>query len=564
MNKQPEIIYAAYLRKSSEDSSKQVLSIPAQRSELESLALKQGIIVTHWFEESMSAKDPGRPIFNQLMELVKTEKVQGIIAWKLDRLARNTVDGGIIQYSLQKGYLKEITTSERTHYSADNVFMTTFEFASSTQFVVDLSTNVKRGLRKRLELKKIPTGMAKFGFTNDKYKDKGDRGWLVNKEQLSLAKQMLDMYLSGNYSGGDIYNWAIQTGVLTTKFKSVGGKIIKRSQVYNLLSDPLYAGFFYDNGIRIELHDSLPRLITEEQHNKILRMLGNKNAPKTQKHEVTFSGYIYSPEGEFVGPDIKQQIICQCKYKFSYLNKTHCPKCQIEINKIPSPKYLDYTYYRNVPRSKRKESAKYIEESKVTEQFISYVQDNLLLSDELTEWCKKYFRELDDAEMQKSLSIETTQINTLQKLNSKKSKYREMYADGLISKEEYLEDIKTIDKDIQAINITKESQVDWLSKADEIVSLGKEFSNIFNSDNVKAKRSVLSKLGSNLIWNEQNISVVNPRPVQLLIDGLKTAKEYNNQFEPNSTLATKDKTDTFASVCPILLPRLDSNQRPIA
>ncbi|PIX99404.1 hypothetical protein COZ22_02560 [bacterium (Candidatus Howlettbacteria) CG_4_10_14_3_um_filter_37_10] len=59
--------YVIYCRKSSESEDRQVLSIPAQISELQELAQKNGLKIVEVLTESQSAKAPGRPIFNHMM-----------------------------------------------------------------------------------------------------------------------------------------------------------------------------------------------------------------------------------------------------------------------------------------------------------------------------------------------------------------------------------------------------------------------------------------------------------------------------------------------------------------
>ena len=64
------------------------------------MAQKQGLEVVKIFQESQSAKKPGRKYFGQMMDGIKKGKADGILAWKLDRLARNPIDGGEISWML--------------------------------------------------------------------------------------------------------------------------------------------------------------------------------------------------------------------------------------------------------------------------------------------------------------------------------------------------------------------------------------------------------------------------------------------------------------------------------
>ena len=57
-----------YLRKSSEAEDRQVQSIDAQKRELSDFAQEHGLEVIEVFEESQSAKAPGRLVFTEMIE----------------------------------------------------------------------------------------------------------------------------------------------------------------------------------------------------------------------------------------------------------------------------------------------------------------------------------------------------------------------------------------------------------------------------------------------------------------------------------------------------------------
>src|SRR3989344_8761729 len=116
-----------YARKSTDVEDKQVLSIDAQLCELRALARKNELEIIEEFVEKKSAKIPGRVIFNDMMSRIGSGEAQGIICWTIDRLARNPVDGGQIQWLLQQGVIKHIQTHDRSHFPNDNVLMMSVE-----------------------------------------------------------------------------------------------------------------------------------------------------------------------------------------------------------------------------------------------------------------------------------------------------------------------------------------------------------------------------------------------------------------------------------------------------
>src|SRR3989344_3433934 len=90
--------YFLYARKSTD--------VEDQLAVLRAVAKEQELNIVEEFIEKQSAKMPGRLVFNEMMELVEKGEAQGIICWKLDRLARNPVDSGRISWLLQQGVIQ--------------------------------------------------------------------------------------------------------------------------------------------------------------------------------------------------------------------------------------------------------------------------------------------------------------------------------------------------------------------------------------------------------------------------------------------------------------------------
>jgi DNA invertase Pin-like site-specific DNA recombinase len=100
-----------YARKSTDVEDKQVLSIEAQITELRAFAKNENLEIMEELIEKQSAKIPGRPIFNSMLNRIEKGEVSGILSWHPDRLARNSVDGGRIIYLLDAGKLNFLKVS---------------------------------------------------------------------------------------------------------------------------------------------------------------------------------------------------------------------------------------------------------------------------------------------------------------------------------------------------------------------------------------------------------------------------------------------------------------------
>ena len=142
--------YFLYARKSTDIEDKQVRSIDDQLAVLRALAKTEELNIVEEFIEKQSAKRPGRPVFSEMLLRIEKGEAQGIICWKLDRLARNPIDGGQISWFLQKGTIQHIQTHDKSYFPTDNTLLMSIEFGMANQFILDLSANTKRGLHEKV------------------------------------------------------------------------------------------------------------------------------------------------------------------------------------------------------------------------------------------------------------------------------------------------------------------------------------------------------------------------------------------------------------------------------
>ena len=275
--------YFLYVRKSTESEDRQVLSIEAQLIECKQYAHKENLTIIHEFCESQSAKKPGRLIFNEMLTKIEQGEAEGIIAWNPDRLARNSVDGGLIIYLIDTGKIKDLKfPTFRFDNNAYGKFILSIAFGQSKYYTDNLSENIKRGIRQKLR-KGIWPQWAPLGYLNDHQ----TKTIILDKEKSHLIKQAFSLYATGKYSLKQIRDYLHEKGLLGKKKKPLSIRNIQY-----LLKNPIYYGVIrFNNEIYEGIH---PPIISKQLFEQVREILKSrhKKTRKKQKYNYIYRGFI--------------------------------------------------------------------------------------------------------------------------------------------------------------------------------------------------------------------------------------------------------------------------------
>jgi DNA invertase Pin-like site-specific DNA recombinase len=270
--------FFAYVRKSTDESNRQVLSIQAQLFELQELAKREDITIARVFEESRTAKEPGRPQFNLMLSEIEKGKAQGIIAWHPDRLARNSVDGGRIVYLVDIGKIRDLRfPTFRFEPSAHGKFMLNVAFSQSKYYVDNLSENIKRGIRQKLRNGIWPS-KPPVGYLNDK----NVKSIVVDPARAPLVRKAFELYATGSFALHEVRERMNEVGLV-----AYTGKRFSTSNYQALFKNPFYYGVMLSSGETFE--GKHPPIISKRLFDEVQAVMARKSKSKTPQ----LKSYLY-------------------------------------------------------------------------------------------------------------------------------------------------------------------------------------------------------------------------------------------------------------------------------
>ena len=235
----PAVVYS---RKSQERKDRQVLSIEGQLKKTKALVAEYNLKPIFMPAEERTASKRGRPIFNQMLDLIESGKARYIVCWKANRLARNPTDAGRIIQAMDDGKLLAVITDRGTYHNTprdkNNLWD---ELGDSKKFSDDLSKDVKDGYERKYERGEYPSE-AFTGYINIKY-DKYNRNIAPCPVNAPKSREIFEMAMTGRYSLDDLYKHAVDIELRTPR-----GNIISKTGLQDMLQRKAYYGTYWHGG----------------------------------------------------------------------------------------------------------------------------------------------------------------------------------------------------------------------------------------------------------------------------------------------------------------------------
>ena len=426
MNEENKIA-GLYIRVSTEDQAREGFSLKEQEKRLRAMCEYKGYEVYKIYKDSgISAKTGNyRPAFEELLQDIKDKKCNTIVVLKLDRLTRSVYDWeNILKFLEENDAYLDCANDDINTTNANGKMISRILTSVSQQEIERTSERTKVGLSGAIKEGHIPA-RAPLGYKHI------DKKLVPDPLTKDIVIRIYNLY----FEGKSYYNIA----TIFNKEQVLGKTNWKDTGILRIISNEVYKGD-YVHGKRTN-HPTYYKDVIEPIVSKEMWENCQVQKKKNQKNYMRTQTYIF-------------------------LQKLKCPKCGRILaggasHKIKTDKW--YFYYRceNCKNN--------IHEDKIEEKIKNLLADILEYDNVVNEFFLPVLKSKVD-NPKEQLEKE------LKNLNNKKERIRKAYIDELFNEEEFKQESKLIENQIEMINskLLENSQAEKLNFTTEDILLKRD------------------------------------------------------------------------------------------
>lgn len=416
-----------YIRVSTEDQAREGFSLPEQEKRLRTMCEYKGYEIYKLYKDAgISAKTGNyRPAFEELLQDIREKKCNTIVVLKLDRLTRSVFDlEGIMRFLEENNAYLDCANEEINTTNSSGKLVARMLTSVSQNEIERTSERTKFGLVGAIKEGHIP-GKNPLGYKRDGKK------LVIDPLTKDIVKRIYDLYFEGkSYSNiATIFNNEEVLG--KTNWRDTG--------ILRIISNEIYKGDFVSGKTfnKPVYYENVVEPIVSRELWENCQVQKKKN----QKSYMRTQTYIF-------------------------LQKLKCPKCGRILaggasHKLKSDKW--YFYYRC-------EDCKNNIKEEVIENSVKILLADILEYDNVV---NEFFLPV----LKSKLNDPKVELEKeLKSLNNKKERIRKAYIDSVFTEEEYKQESKTIDRQIEFVNskLLENSQAEQLNFTTEDILLKRD------------------------------------------------------------------------------------------
>ena len=420
-------IAGLYIRVSTEDQAREGFSLPEQEKRLRAMCEYKGYEIYKLYKDAgISAKTGNtRPAFEELLQDIRDKKCNTIVVLKLDRLTRSVFDlEGIMNFLEENNAYLDCANEEINTTNSSGKMVARLLTTVSQNEIERTNERTKFGLSGAIKEGHIPA-RAPLGYKHI------DKKLVPDPLTKDIVIRIYNLYFEGKsyYNIATIFNEEQVLG--KTNWKDTG--------ILRIIANEVYKGD-YVHGKRTN-HPTLYKDVVEPIVSKEMWDNCQVQKKKNQKNYMRTQTYIF-------------------------LQKLKCPKCGRILaggasHKIKSDKWYFYYKCGNCKSN--------IHEDKIEDKIKVLLADILEYDNVVNEFFLPVLKsKIDNPKEQLEKELKS--------LNNKRDRIRKAYIDELFTEEEFKQESKLIENQIEMVNskLLENSQAGQLNFTTEDILLKRD------------------------------------------------------------------------------------------
>jgi site-specific DNA recombinase len=269
--------FFGYIRVSTPKQGETV-SLPEQKSAILRYAERNSFTIVDWFEERRTAAKRGRPVFSEMLRLLRHGKAEGVVIHKIDRGARNLKDWADLGELVDAGI--EVHTANETLdlRSRGGRLAADIQAVVAADYIRNLREETKKGFYGRLKQGIYPLP-APLGYL--------DRGKGKPKEpdpaKAPLVRQAFELYATCRYNLHTLQDELHRRGL-----RNRSGGRLSLTGLSTILNNPFYIGLIRLRRTGEVFPGAHAPLIKKALFERVQEVLSGKTNRRVDRHAFTF------------------------------------------------------------------------------------------------------------------------------------------------------------------------------------------------------------------------------------------------------------------------------------
>jgi site-specific DNA recombinase len=268
--------FYGYIRVSTARQGERGVSLQEQRETIERFAARNNLAISRWFEERETAAKIGRPVWKEMLRLLRKRDASGVVIHKIDRSARNLRDWADLQELMDRGLIELFFANEALDLTTRGGRLSAdIQAVVAADYIRNLREEALKGINGRLKQGILPLP-APVG-----YLDRGSgKPKAIDPVKGPLVRRVFELYATGRYN-----LHTLQAEVQRIGLKNRRGGEISINGLSTVLRNPFYIGLIRVQSRKEIYEGAHDPLVKKSLFDQVQRVLDGKLSARPMRHD---------------------------------------------------------------------------------------------------------------------------------------------------------------------------------------------------------------------------------------------------------------------------------------